>query len=99
MKAFSVIWSPYNNTKKYPIGILVYSKKWYFKYNNYVIFDAINQGFRPFPDLSDIKKEYISDELFPTFLNRYNDINIMHHELGQLETDKILIKYINEKEV
>ena len=47
--------------------------------------------------MPDIKKEYISDFLFPTFQNRYlerDNIEVMKNQLGQLVTDKILIKHI-----
>ncbi len=95
MEVFSVLWQSLEK-KYYTVGLLVYNQQWYFKYNFRTIEEAIKKGFRPFPDLNDIKKEYVSDELFPTFKNRYfeYDIDIMKEQLGQLVTDKVLIKYI-----
>lgn len=97
MEVFSILWSPFKNDIEYPIGILVYNKVWYFKYNKEIIKKAMTQGFRPFPDLLDIEKDYISDILFPTFRNRYlerDNIDVMKNQLGQLVSDRILIKYI-----
>ena len=97
MEVFSVLWHSLENEKKYSVGVLVYNQNWHFKYNQGLIREAIEQGFRPFPDMPDIKKEYISDFLFPTFQNRYlerDNIKVMKNQLGQLVTDKILIKHI-----
>ncbi len=97
MTVFSILWQPSKSEKKYPIGILVYQKKWHFKYNLGIITEAIAQGFRPFPDMPNIEEEYISEILFPVFRNRYlekDNIDAMKEQTGQLTTDKILIKYM-----
>ena len=68
MEVFSVLWHSLENEKKYSVGVLVYNQNWHFKYNQGLIKEAIEQGFRPFPDMPDIKKQYIID-----FMNGLNN--------------------------
>ena len=93
MEIFYVEWQKYNKEKTYKIGYLIFDDKWYFRYNINNIYEAIENGFRPFPDMPDIKKIYKNQKLLPVFENRYNNINNMENSSGVLLTDKILIKH------
>ena len=96
MELYYVYWSSYNQKHKRIIGFLIHDDLWYFKYNNNIE-ETINLGFIPFPDMCDIEKVYESKELFSTFKNRYSDIKLMKNEIGELITDKIIIKHIKER--
>lgn len=104
MEVFHVHWRSYNEEYRHTIGFLIYDKKWFFKYNQVSIQQAIKQGFRPFPSMEDIAKVYKSDSLFLPFLSRYPHkenhemISFMKNASGELLTDKILIKYLKKRE-
>lgn len=108
METFRIYWSNYDTSKRNEIGLLVHHEAWwYFKYNEQEIMEAINHGFRPFPDMPDTKKIYESKELFQVFKSRYHvtdpidTIHMMKNSCGDLITDKILIDHVenNKKRI
>lgn len=105
MELFNINWSNYNREHSYTIGFLVHNSKWYFRYNEKEISNALDKGFRPFPDMNDINKTYESDTLFPMILMRYKEkssmqiIDIIKNDDGALVTDKILIKHMPNEQM
>lgn len=67
----------------------------FFEYNQEQINDSIANGFRPFPEMSDIFKSYRSEKLFKTFSTRLGNVkeedylNILKESDASLATDNI----------
>lgn len=97
MEIFNVLWNRHDEKTKYIVGYLIYDQNWFFIYNNNMIMQAIEKGFRPFAELSDIHKLYTSKHLFHTFRLRINsqdeEIKILKNTDSSLFTDNILILY------
>ena len=75
MELFNINWSNYNREHSYTIGFLVHNSKWYFRYNEKEISNALDKGFRPFPDMNDINKTY--NHIYELFENlKINKISI-----------------------
>lgn len=104
MEIFHVRWSDYKQSQSYTIGVLIYDNHWYFKYDKNNIMEAIQKGFRPFPDMTDIQKTYESSSLFPVFSVRYGSpeesqsLRLLKNNSGDVVTDHIFIKHIEDKE-
>lgn len=102
MEIFDIYWSDYVEKGSYKIGTVSYDDHWRFNYNIEEVFNAIDQGFRPFPDMPDISKTYESATVFPTFGLRYGPhpvdemISIMKLSDASLVTDKVLIKKLEK---
>lgn len=100
MKKFDVHWVSYNQQHHYIIGKLTYNKynTWVFEYFKETVKEAISFGFRPFPDMPDLEKQYISSKLFQVFEVRYllkhksPIIYAMQTQDASLVTDKVYIK-------
>ena len=101
MKKFKVLWSDYKKEMEYLIGHLIFEEGvWVFKYNMNIINEAIEKGFRPFPEFLDIREIYINPKLFKTFKNRLDsslDLDFLDN-LKQTDaataTDNVLVKNI-----
>lgn len=64
-KELWLIWKDFKTRLRYKVGILIYDGNSYiFKYTNPELDDALSKGFTFFPGFIDLKKEYISKELF-----------------------------------
>jgi len=104
MEKFEIHWNSYDKQYHFIIGFLTYENTWTFSYNQETIMDAIDHGFRPFPDMPDITKIYTSSILFSIFQNRFLNyggltFHTMKNNTGDLVTDKVLIKYVSRKEI
>lgn len=99
MEVFNILWNKYNEEKQYLIGYLIYDQEWLFKYNEKMIEDAINKGFRPFLEFPLINKIYTEKRLFKTFKNRLKitnqklELKSLKEKQGKLITDNIIILY------
>lgn len=98
MKIFDVHWVSYDQQHHYIIGRLKYKCNWTFEYYLDEVKKAIPFGFRPFPDMPDLEKQYISHTLFEVFEIRYllkhktPIIYAMQTQDASLITDKVYIK-------
>ena len=108
----NVLWMIWKNPKKnerrrYKIGELRFTLgKYYFKYTNPEISDAIKSGFLPFPEFEDLNKEYISDVLFNAIYSRlpnkkrddYMDI-MLKYNISTEENDFEILKKTKGRQI
>ena len=98
MEIFEIRWNTYKRDKEYLIGVLVRDNQYFFQYNQAEIGEAINCGFRPFPEFKDLKALYVSQDLFATFTTRigdkknFGDDDLL--EKARLATDRVFVKRI-----
>lgn len=102
MDIFNVSWNRHDNNEKYIIGHLIHDGIWFFKYNNKAVKIAIKNGFRPFPEMSNINKTYSSSDLFRTFSSRVSSkidsIEVLKTDDLNLLTDNILVLHKKGKQ-
>lgn len=96
MTTFDVKWSNYKLQKEYTIGILIHDRGYIFKYDLEQVYEAINDGFRPFVEFPDIRETYTSQELFSTFAIRLqsatpDEIDLRLAEGALLATDRVKV--------
>ena len=71
-----LIWKDNIERRRYVIGTLLYENgKYYFKYFQSEIKDAINKGFKFFPGFENLSKTYESETLFSNIATRLPNIN------------------------
>lgn len=80
-----VIWKDPKSRRQYTIGELSKNGKYEFSYCH-EIKEAIKNGFEALIAFDDIKKKYVSDNLFPSFASRLPDEK-------RKDINKILSKY------
>jgi len=96
MEIFEIRWNNYKRDKEYLIGTLIHDDQYFFRYNKDEIWEAINNGFRPFPEFKDVGAVYTSENLFATFATRIGDKKDFDNndlvEKARLATDRVFVK-------